>query len=192
MDEGIERISSSELSQRMKVTASQIRQDLNNFGGFGHQGYGYHVPTLYNEIGNLLGVNDHHNMIIIGAGNLGRALANYENFSKRGTSIIGVFDNDPSVIGSVTGKHQIKDIKGVEAFVKEHGVDIAAICIPKSAAGEVAKNLAGLGVRAFWNFSHMDLELPEEYIVENVHLSESLMQISYMIQDQDKKREKDK
>lgn len=179
MELGIERISSGELSKKMNVTASQIRQDLNNFGGFGQQGYGYNVKHLYVEIGKILGVDTEHKMVIIGAGNLGRALANYSNFEKRGFVLTGLFDKNPDLIGSEVRGVKIQSMDRLEEFIKENEVDIATLAIPKTEAVRVAKTLAECGVKAIWNFAHTDLNLPGNIVVENVHLSESLMQLSY-------------
>ncbi len=190
LDDGVERISSNELSARMRVTASQIRQDLNNFGGFGQQGYGYNVKYLYDEIGNILGINQRHNMIVIGAGNLGQALANYVNFEKRGFVIIGLFDVDSALEGTSVRDIKVLMMDELESFVKEQPVDIAALTMPKEHAKRIANILVDLGINAIWNFAHLDLELPEHVVVENVHLSESLMQLSYNIADQKKLTDK--
>lgn len=190
LDDGVERISSNDLSARMRVTASQIRQDLNNFGGFGQQGYGYNVKYLYDEIGNILGINQRHNMIVIGAGNLGQALANYVNFEKRGFVIIGLFDVDPALEGTSVRDIKVLMMDKLESFVKEQPVDIAALTMPKEHAKRIANILVDLGINAIWNFAHLDLELPEHVVVENVHLSESLMQLSYNIADQKKLTDK--
>lgn len=184
IDDGVERISSNELSSRMKVTASQIRQDLNNFGGFGQQGYGYNVKYLYDEIGNILGVNQKHNIIVIGAGNLGQALANYVKFEKRGFVIIGLFDVNPRLNGVSVRGINIQMMDELVEFMKTNKVDIAALTMPKTKAGEVADMLVDFGIKAIWNFAHLDLELPEHVVVENVHLSDSLMQLSYNIAKQ--------
>ena len=160
IEEGVERISSNELSSRMKVTASQIRQDLNNFGGFGQQGYGYNVKYLYSEIAKILGIDRQHNVIIIGAGNLGQAIANYTNFERRGFVIRGMFD--------IT-------------FIRENNIQIAALTIPKTKAPEIADRLIKAGIKAIWNFAHTDLVVPDDVVVENVHLSESLMRLSYRV-----------
>ena len=165
IEQGVERISSNELSKRMKVTASQIRQDLNNFGGFGQQGYGYNVKYLYSEIGKILGLEQDHNIIIIGAGNLGRALANYASFEKRGFILKGLFDINPELDG--------QEVRGVPIHMMDE--------IPKDESIKVAKFLADHNVHGIWNFAHTDLNLPESVIVENVHLSESLMRLSYNI-----------
>lgn len=179
METGIERISSGELSKRMNVTASQIRQDLNNFGGFGQQGYGYNVKHLYVEIGKILGVDIEHKMVIIGAGNLGRALANYSNFEKRGFVLTGIFDKNPELIGKDVRNVKIQPMESLEDFVRDNDVDIATLAIPKTEAVKVAEILANCGIKAIWNFAHTDLNLPEDIVVENVHLSESLMRLSY-------------
>jgi len=175
----VERISSNELSRRMKVTASQIRQDLNNFGGFGQQGYGYNVRYLYSEIAKILGLDSDHNMVIIGAGNLGQALANYASFEKRGFILKGMFDVNPRLKGIAIRGVEIRMMDELKDFIIENDIDIAVLTIPKAKAKEVAALLAENGVRAIWNFAHTDLNLPENIIVENVHLSESLMRLSY-------------
>lgn len=179
IEENVERISSNELSRRMKVTASQIRQDLNNFGGFGQQGYGYNVRYLYSEIAKILGLDSDHNMVIIGAGNLGQALANYASFEKRGFILKGMFDVNPRLKGISIRGVEIRMMDELKDFIIENDIDIAVLTIPKARAKEVAGLLAENGVRAIWNFAHTDLNLPENVIVENVHLSESLMRLSY-------------
>ncbi len=181
LENGVERISSNDLSKRMKVTASQIRQDLNNFGGFGQQGYGYNVKYLYTEIGKILGLEEDHNIVIVGAGNLGQALANYAAFEKRGFILRGIFDVNPRLQGVSIRGVPIRMMEELKDFVKENDVEIAVLTIPKEKAIEVANMLVDNGVRAIWNFAHTDLNLPENIIVENVHLSESLMQLSYNI-----------
>lgn len=181
LEEGVERVSSNDLSIRMKVTASQIRQDLNNFGGFGQQGYGYNVKYLYMEIGKILGINRQHNLIIIGAGNLGQAIANYANFEKRGFIIKGMFDVNPKLIGLVVRGVPIRGVEDLENFIREHDVQMAALTIPKTKASEIAERLVKAGIKAIWNFAHVDLTVPEDVVVENVHLSESLMRLSYRV-----------
>ncbi len=180
-DEGVERISSQELSKLMKVTASQIRQDFNNFGGFGQQGYGYNVEYLYVEIGKILGLNKVHHLIIIGAGNLGQALANYMNFEKRGFLFKGIFDVNPDVIGKTIRNISVQSMDNMPLFIKENNIDIAVLTIPKTGAVKVAEQLVNCGIKAIWNFAHIDLEVPDEVLVENVHLSDSLMRLSYNI-----------
>lgn len=181
LENGVERISSNDLSKRMKVTASQIRQDLNNFGGFGQQGYGYNVKYLYTEIGKILGLEEDHNMIIIGAGNLGQALANYAAFEKRGFILKGIFDVNPRLAGVSIRGVPVQMMEELKNFVQNNNVEIAALTIPKDRAIDVANMLVDNGVRAIWNFAHTDLVLPAHIIVENVHLSESLMRLSYNI-----------
>lgn len=180
-DEGIERISSQELSDIMDVTASQIRQDFNNFGGFGQQGYGYKVEYLYEEIGKILGLDRTHNLIIIGAGNLGQALANYMNFERRGFLFQGIFDNNPALFGKKIRDMEVRPMEEMESFVREHNIDIAVLTIPKTSAGAVAKRLADNGIKGIWNFAHVDLDVPKSIQVENVHLSDSLMKLTYNI-----------
>lgn len=184
-DQGVERISSQDLSRIMKVTASQIRQDFNNFGGFGQQGYGYNVEYLYSEIGNILGLNQKHQLIIIGAGNLGQALANYVNFERRGFLIAGIFDKNPELIGKKIRSIEVSPMNCLKSFIKDNDVDIAVLTIPKEEAVLVAEELVGYGIKAFWNFAHVDLNVPEGIMVENVHLSESLMKLSYNLNQQD-------
>ena len=181
MEDGVERISSNELSGRMKVTASQIRQDFNNFGGFGQQGYGYKVEYLYEEIGKILGLHKIHNLIIIGAGNLGQALANYMNFERRGFLFRGIFDNNPALFGKKIRDLEVQPMEELETFVKENEIDIAVLTIPKASALEVAERLARQDIKGIWNFAHIDLNLPKEIQVENVHLSDSLMKLTYNI-----------
>lgn len=182
LEQGVERISSNDLSNLMNVTASQIRQDLNNFGGFGQQGYGYNVQFLYDEIGKILGLDKTHNVIIIGAGNLGQALANYTNFRRLGFHIIALFDIDPSLKGKKIGDVEVHMPDEIEEFCKNNRVDIAALTMPKQSADNIAQHLVDLGIRAIWNFAHVDLNLEgKNVVVENVHLSDSLMQLSYNI-----------
>ena len=178
-DEGTERVSSQELSDIMKVTASQIRQDLNHFGGFGQQGYGYNVGYLYEEIGKILGLDKEHKMIIIGAVHLGQALANYVNFERRGFIFCGIFDNNPAVYGMKIRDIEVRPIEEMEAFIRNNNIDIAVLTIPKQSAAAVAEQLVSCGIRAIWNFAHVDLNVPEEIQVENVHLLDSLMKLSY-------------
>ena len=172
MEENVERISSNDLSKKMHVTASQIRQDLNNFGGFGQQGYGYNVRYLYTEIGKILGLDTVHPMIILGAGNLGQALANYVDFEKRGFKLVGIFDINPVLEG-----------------IAVRGIEIAILTLPKNKAKEMAKILIDNGIKAIWNFAHIDLDAPEDVMVENVHLSESLMTLSYNLSEYRKEHE---
>ena len=182
LDEGVERISSSDLSRRMNVTASQIRQDLNNFGGFGQQGYGYNVQSLYEEIGRILGLDTEHKIIIIGAGNLGQALANYVKFEKLGFVITALFDVNPALKGQSVRGIPIYMLDELDEYCRTHQVDIAALTMPKSKADSVAKKVVELGIHAIWNFAHVDLRIDDKnVVVESVHLSDSLMQLSYNI-----------
>ena len=181
----VERISSNELSDMMHVTASQIRQDLNNFGGFGQQGYGYNVKYLYNEIGKILGLDQTYRMIIIGAGNLGQALANYVKFEKRGFWIKGIFDVNPRLKGMTVRGIEIRMTDELPQFIRDNQIQIAALTLPKAGAEAVAPILVENGVRAIWNFAHTDLNVPKDVVVENVHLSESLMQLSYNLNHQE-------
>lgn len=178
---GIERISSNELSKQMQVTASQIRQDLNNFGGFGQQGYGYNVSYLYGEISKILGLTNKHHLIIIGAGNLGQAIANYMNFEKRGFIFKGIFDANPALHGKMIREMEVQPMENMEQFIKEHDIDIAVLTIPKTGAVKVAEQLVKNNIKAIWNFAHVDLNVPKDIQVENVHLSESLMKLSYKL-----------
>ena len=178
-DEGTERVSSQELSDIMQVTASQIRQDLNTFGGFGQQGYGYNVTYLYEEIGKILGLNREYQMIIVGAGHLGQALVNYANFERRGFLFRGIFDHDPKVCGKQIHGITVCPMGDMAGFIRDHNIDIAVLAIPKTSAVEVADQLAACGIRGIWNFAHVDLRLPGNIQVENVHLSDSLMKLSY-------------
>ena len=179
----ITRISSKELSERMKVTASQIRQDLNNFGGFGQQGYGYNVENLYVEIGKILGLDKSNQMIIVGAGNLGQALANYQDFNNNsiGFQVIALFDVNPKLIGITVHGVEVHDIDEMEEFIKNHEIKIAALTLPQDQAPKIAKELASWGIKGFWNFAPVDLTLPDSVTVENVHLAESLMTLTYNI-----------
>ena len=182
LDEGVERISSSDLSRRMNVTASQIRQDLNNFGGFGQQGYGYNVQSLYEEIGRILGLDTEHKIIIIGAGYLGQALANYVKFEKLGFVITALFDVNPALKGQSVRGIPIYMLDELDEYCRTHQVDIAALTMPKSKADSIAKKVVELGIHAIWNFAHVDLRIDDKnVVVESVHLSDSLMQLSYNI-----------
>ena len=186
MDSGVERISSGELSKRMHVTASQIRQDLNNFGGFGQQGYGYNVQYLYEEIGKILGLDKRHNMIIIGAGNLGQAIANYENFETRGFITKAMFDKNPELSGMKVRGIEVHGMDELEDYIVSNDIHIAALAIPKAGAIVVAQRLVNCGIKAIWNFAHTDLVVPKDVVVENVHLFDSLMRLSYNLSSYEK------
>lgn len=178
------RISSKELSERMGVTASQIRQDLNNFGGFGQQGYGYNVEYLYNEIAKILGLENHYSVIVVGAGNLGQALANYTDFEKRGFVIKGLFDVNPRLVGISVRGIEVRDMDTMKTFVEDNNIDIAILTMPKLKAPMIANELVACGIQGIWNFAPVDLEISQtNVVVENVHLSESLMTLSYRIKN---------
>ncbi len=181
MQQGVSRISSAALSEMMGVTASQIRQDFNCFGGFGQQGYGYNVSTLYAEIGEILGLKNGNTVIIIGAGNMGRALVNYTKLEKRGFHIIGIFDNNPEKVGTQIKGVTVSSDDSLEEFCSEHHVDIAALSLPAVGVRQIVNRLVQCGVKGLWNFSHTELSVPEGVAVENVHLSDSLMTLSYKI-----------
>ena len=179
----ITRISSKELSEQMMVTASQIRQDLNNFGGSGQQGYGY---NLYTEIGKILGLDKRNDMIIVGAGNLGQALANYQSFNEDyGYKVMALFDVNPKLIGISVRGVKVLDTDELENFIKTHGIKIAALTIPKDQAPAIAKKMAEWGIKGFWNFAPIDLHLPDNVTVENVHLAESLMTLTYNVHNRE-------
>ncbi|MFT3951507.1 MAG: redox-sensing transcriptional repressor Rex [Oscillospiraceae bacterium] len=178
--QNVVRISSRELAVIMKVTASQIRQDLNCFGGFGQQGYGYNVSELHNEIGKILGVDKCFPTILIGAGNLGRAIATHINFETRGCRLIGIFDVNSAIVGEEVSGIAISPTAELEAFCATHSPQVAVLCIPKATTQIIADQLVRLGIKAFWNFSHYDLSLAFENIaVENVHLGDSLLTLTY-------------
>jgi redox-sensing transcriptional repressor len=180
IDEGRERISSGELSVRLKLTASQIRQDLNCFGEFGQQGYGYNVKLLRNEIGKIIGVKNVNSVIIIGAGNIGAAICDDISFEKRGCKLVGIFDKDPALKGKLMGGHKIKPTEELPKFCKANSPQIAVLCVPQTSAKGVCEQLIGLGVTNFWNFTHLDINLHfDDVNVENVHLGDSLLTLVY-------------
>ena len=187
-DNGIVRISSKELAERMGLTASQIRHDFNCFGGFGQQGYGYNVSELRNEIGSILGVDKQRKTILIGAGNLGKAIALHINFEKYGCRLCGIFDSDESVIGTELGVNKILSVEKLSEFCRQNQPQIAILCIPKAAAAQVCELLINLGVRAFWNFSHYDINLEySDIVVENVHLGDSILALCYGVNNMTEK-----
>lgn len=184
LENDVVRTSSKELSERMGVTASQIRQDLNNFGEFGQQGYGYNVEYLYTSIGKILGLEKEYNIIIIGVGNLGQALANYIEFERKGFKVKGLFDVNPRLIGMIVRDIEIRDVSEIERFMQENSVDIAVLTLPKQKAPEMAMNLQKWGIKGIWNFAPIDLQPSDDRVcIENVHLSESLMTLSYAINE---------
>lgn len=180
---GIERISSKELSNRMGLTASQIRQDFNCFGGFGQQGYGYHVSDLCGEIRKILGLDKKYNVIIVGAGNLGQALANYVGFEKEGFNIRAMFDVNPRLVGLSIRGIQIFDIDAMNDYIIKNNIQVGVICTPKSHAQEIADEMVKCGIKSIWNFAPIDVETPEDVVVENVHLSDSLYTLSYKMNE---------
>lgn len=177
--QGQQRTSSRELSQRMGFTASQIRQDLNCFGGFGQQGYGYHVTELKQSIGEILGLNRKYHLVIAGAGNIGRAIANYPSFRREGFQIHAIFDASPALVGVEMQGVQVQHIDQLEAWLHAHTVDIGVLAVPMEAARAVAERLVDGGVRALWNFTPVDLVTPPEVTVKNVHLSDSLYALTF-------------
>ena len=177
----VKRISSNALSLKMNVTASQIRQDFNYFGGFGQQGYGYNVELLYNEIGEILGLNDGDTTVIVGAGNLGRAIASHGAFEKRGFRLVGIFDNNEDVIGTVINGIEVMSVDKLEEFLGKNRVDIGILTVPKAAVMETAERLVKCGVKGLMNFAYTELNFDKDVAVENVHLSDTLMTLSYKI-----------
>lgn len=177
----VDRISSNELSNLIGYTASQIRQDLNNFGGFGQQGYGYNVETLHNQISIILGLDHEYKMVIIGAGNLGQAIANYTHYYKQGFMVSAMFDVNPKLIGLKINDIEVMDSEILEDYLKENQIDIGIICTTKDSADDVANKLCKGGVKGIWNFAPTDLNIADEIPVENVHLSDSLHSLAYYI-----------
>ncbi len=186
LKKNITRTSSKEMSRKMGVTASQIRQDFNCFGGYGQQGYGYNVEMLQKEIGAILGMDRGYTTIIVGAGNLGTALANHDTFEKRGYKTIGIFDSDRDKVGRKIADHEIMHTDELESFIDKNNPDIAILAVPKNAVFDMANDLVSYGIKALWNFTYTELELPENVVVENVHLSDSLMTLSYRLLNMDK------
>ena len=179
---GVERISSNDLSKKMNVTASQIRQDLNNFGGFGQQGYGYNVEELRTEIGHILGVDKDHHLIMIGVGNLGRALLQNFRFSQTGFTVDAAFDVAPSVIGTVVNGVSIYSMDTLEEYIRSHNIDVVVLTIPQAVAQETASRLIQLGIHGFWNFTNVELSSPNPDVkFENIHFADSLLTLSYRI-----------
>jgi len=186
LKEGKSRISSAELAKRMGLTASQIRQDLNCFGGFGQQGYGYSVIELKDSIAEILGINKYEKAILIGAGNLGRAIGAHVKFDEYGFKLIGVFDKKESATGLIINDMPVRHIKGLENFCRDNKPTTAILCIPKEEAKNVVEELISFGIKGFWNFTHYDIAVNHPYVaVKNVHLSDSLMTLRYHIKDLD-------
>lgn len=176
---GADKISSNEFSSLIGYTASQIRQDLNNFGGFGQQGYGYNVEGLYNEISAILGLDREYRMVIVGAGNLGQAIANHTHYYKAGFVVYGIFDINPRLIGLKINDIEVMDYEQIVDYVTENEINIGIICTTKDSAQEVADKLCCAGIQGLWNFAPVDLEVPDHVAVENVHLSDSLHSLAY-------------
>ncbi len=185
LNNDIKRVSSQELSKITGFTASQIRQDLNCFGGFGQQGYGYNAEELHKEIGKILGLDRQYRTVIVGAGNLGHAIANYSNFGKSGFNTWGIFDVSAKVIGEMVNDVEVMHIDKLESFVKENDIAIGIICTPKVYAQDAADLLAKGGVKGIWNFAPADLKVPDDIIIENVNLSESLFTVSYLLKERE-------
>ena len=186
IDSGVVRMSSEGLGNRMGLTASQVRQDFSCFGGFGQQGYGYNVETLYRQIGSILGADGQYNVVIIGAGNMGHALANHSSFKKMGFKIIGIFDVNPMLIGTKIREIEIIHIDSMDEFCMENHVDIAVLCVPSNRTCDIAKKMISLNIKGIWNFSTVELEVPNDTVVENVHLSDSLMVLGFCIKGKSK------
>lgn len=187
---GVEKISSKEFSALIGYTASQIRQDLNNFGGFGQQGYGYSVEGLYDEISAILGLDKEYRMVLMGAGNLGHAIAKYMQSNKQGFKIYGVFETNPDLIGEEFEGLIIRDHETIVEFVEKEEIDIGIICVSRDSAQEVADKLSFAGVKGIWNFASADIEVPKHVALENVQLSDSLHSLAYHMNDIQKKKEK--
>ena len=183
LDNDIKRISSKELSKLIGFTASQIRQDLNNFGGFGQQGYGYNVEDLYNEIGKILGLTRNYNVAIVGAGNLGQALANYTSFDRLGFKLQAMFDVNPKLIGLKINNVEVLDMDQFETFVAENNIEIVYICTSRDGAQDVADKIQKTAVKAIWNFAPIDLKIKSDIIVENIHLIDNLLTVSYFLKE---------
>ncbi|MBE0451018.1 MAG: redox-sensing transcriptional repressor Rex [Clostridia bacterium] len=183
LDKDIRRISSKELSSIIGFTASQIRQDLNNFGGFGQQGYGYNVEDLYSEISKILGLTRKYNVVIVGAGNLGQALANYASFGRLGFDLKALFDINPKFMGLKINDVEVLDMDKFESFVNENNVEIVYICTSRAGAQDVADHIQKTNVKAIWNFAPIDLKVKEDIIVENVHLIDNLLTVSYFLKE---------
>ena len=187
--EGRTRISSVELAKRLGFTASQIRQDLNCFGGFGQQGYGYNIEQLHYEIANILGFNKQKKTVLIGAGNLARAVALGMKFETKGYQLIGIFDKKESLLGETVKGLPIRHINTLDDFCLENRPTAAVLCIPKDQVKDIAEQLIKLGVKGFWNFSHYDISHNYPNVcVENVHLSDSLLTLCYQLNAKKKSR----
>lgn len=186
LKQGVTRISSGKLSEKMNVTASQIRQDFNYFGGFGQQGYGYNVEFLYNEIAGIMGLQEGYKTIIVGAGHLGLALANHASFEKRGFIINALFDIDPEKVGTVVNNKPVYHMDDIKNYITQNDISIAILALPKEVVPQIADSLADYGIKGLWNFSSAEIKTKKPVAVENVHMSESLMTLSYKIKQDTK------
>ena len=183
---GVVRISSSALGKAMNLTASQIRQDLSCFGEFGQQGYGYNVENLRNEIAEILGMNNGHTAIVLGAGNLGRALMHNFQFSQNGFHLTAAFDTDPAIIGCSIAGVPVYSIDTLDQYLAEHPTSVGVLTVPQTVALATAKRLIQGGVKGLWNFTNIELGIRESnVVVENVHFADSLLALSYMISPKD-------
>lgn len=192
LNNDVDRISSKELGEKIGFTASQIRQDLNCFGDFGQQGYGYNVRELTNQISTILGLDKEYNAIIIGAGNIGQAIANYTRFGKMSFNLKAIFDANPKLLGMRIRDVEIQDIDNLESFLINNSIDLGVICVPRINAQKVCDTLVAGGVKGVWNFAPVDLAVPDDVTVENVHLSESLLTLIYLLHDKQNKNENQK
>ena len=190
LNNDVDRISSKELSEKIGFTASQIRQDLNCFGDFGQQGYGYNVRDLYKEISNILGLSKEYKTIIVGAGNIGQAIANYTKFTDIGFDLWGIFDANPKLVGIKIRDIEIKDIDELEGFIKTNNIDVGIICVPRANAQKVCDILLKGNIKGIWNFAPVDLIAPDDVTIENVHLSESLMTLAYLLNEKEQEKNK--
>ncbi|MDD4568872.1 MAG: redox-sensing transcriptional repressor Rex [Tepidanaerobacteraceae bacterium] len=183
LKDNVERVSSQKLSKILGFTASQIRQDLNNFGEFGQQGYGYNVSQLYTEISKILGLNTSHKMVLVGAGNLGQALANYTGFSTHGFNIVAIFDSNPKLVGRKIKDISIYHVEDIEYIINENDVDIAILAVPQDKAEKIAIKISKTCIRGIWNFTPKEITVNSDIVVENVHLIDSLFTLSYHINE---------
>ncbi|MCI6188549.1 MAG: redox-sensing transcriptional repressor Rex [Clostridium sp.] len=181
MKNDVDRISSKELGEKIGFTASQIRQDLNCFGDFGQQGYGYNVRELYNQIVSILGLDQNYKTIMVGAGNIGQAIANYASFERLGIELVAIFDVNPKVIGTKIRDIEIDAESNLKEYLKNNDIAIGIICVPKMNAQRVCDELVSGGIKGIWNFAPVDLIVPDDVKVENVHLSESLSTLIYLL-----------
>ena len=180
--QNIKRISSGELAKRMNLTASQVRQDFNCFGGFGQQGYGYSIDNLYEEIGHILGIDEPMKAVMFGVGNLGRVVANNMDFEKLGFTLSALFDANPEIVGTEVAGLTVRGLDELESFCREEEPKAAFLCVPTSAAKDLSAKLVEYGIEGFWNFSHFDIALAHPQVaVENVHFTDTLMRLSYKI-----------